>query len=355
MTIPGSLIKIPLPRMQLSRKRKWLFRGIAVLFLVLAAEGASQLFLMVRYGKLGVDPHQRITIYDSDLGWNNIKSLHIDNYYGLGQPITHNSQTLRASADYTPDIPSGRYRFTCIGDSFTYGIAGDGDTYPAQLEAFCTGAQALNLGVPGHGLDQSYLRYLRDGVRFKSDVLVLGIISENFRRMSSNVFLTRYPKPQLAFDGESILTSNVPVPTWGEPAGGTWLSTFPHRTGLMQLGRKISQKYGQNYDYHPVAAGIFTHLQRLSQERNQVFVTVYFPLKLELGDGHPNESAAWCRTIAEREKFVFYDLTESFKALPAAELDLMFLPDGHYSTAGNRHVAKMLLEKLRADFPATPR
>jgi hypothetical protein len=71
-----------------------------------------------------------------------------------------------------------------VGDSFTFGLeVRYEDTWPRQLERLLGPEfQVLNFGVDGYGVDQAYLRYRRDGLAWRPEIVVLGVIDDDFRR-----------------------------------------------------------------------------------------------------------------------------------------------------------------------------
>ena len=145
--------------------------------------------------------------------------------YGRPEGRYHtNSRGLRGRVEYLPSPSDGAIRVLAFGDSFTFGSdVGDDETWESQLSGLDPRFEVLNLGVSGYGTDQSYLRYLEDGLAFNSDIVIIGFMSENISR-NVNVFRPFYnpsyenavfPKPRFALrDGALVLLPN-PFP---EPA-----------------------------------------------------------------------------------------------------------------------------------------
>ena len=77
--------------------------------------------------------------------------------------------------------PKNSIRIAAFGDSFTErsGIQ--------KLALEREGLEVVNFGVGGYGLDQSYLRYLRDGATSDFDIVLIGFMTENSNR-NLNVF-----------------------------------------------------------------------------------------------------------------------------------------------------------------------
>jgi len=68
-------------------------------------------------------------------------------------------------------------RIVALGDSFVWGDdEKNSDTWPYILEKSVNNLEVLNFGVPGFGLGQSYLRYLKDGLKYKPDIVFINYI-----------------------------------------------------------------------------------------------------------------------------------------------------------------------------------
>lgn len=94
-----------------------------------------------------------------------------------GQVDKSSPQGLRALRNYPLVPPADTLRVAAFGDSFVFG-----DYQPVQtvwthyLESSVGSLQVLNFGVSGYGLGQSYLRYLKDGLRYNPDVIIFNYI-----------------------------------------------------------------------------------------------------------------------------------------------------------------------------------
>ena len=94
-------------------------------------------------------------------------------------------------------------------------------TWEYQLEERDARFEVLNFGVGAYGLDQAYLRYLLDGVRFHSDIVVIGFMSENinrnlnvFRPFYSSMYATNiYTKPRFSLENGNLLLLKNPLTT----------------------------------------------------------------------------------------------------------------------------------------------
>lgn len=156
-----------------------------------------------------------LLVRDPDIGWI-VRANRSDN----GDYT--NSQGIRTSPGhlYSVDPPAGRIRIATVGDSYVYCLqVKNGETWQDYLEQMRGDIEFLNLGVPGAGTDQAFLRWQRDGRRFRPDIVILGIwpdnifrnlaILEYYRTQMSGLALT---KPRLILDeGGSARFVNHPI------------------------------------------------------------------------------------------------------------------------------------------------
>ena len=339
----------------LSIRKKVLFLAVIALLSSLMAEAASQFALRVAYGRR-LNEAERLNDYDSQLGWVNMKNRRAIDRYGPNKSATHNALGLRATREYTAAIPAGRYRIIFLGDSFTYGVGvGDAGTYPAQLETLAPSIEAVNMGVAGYGIDQMYLLYMRERRRLYTNLLVLAFIGDDLRRMKLTAFLTQNPKPRLFLSRDRLTVTNVPVPTWGLAARTGWLEEFPNSLVLVQILRSVYEMFIQDYDPLPVAERVFAELNNVAAENHQRFAVVYLPAKSDLASDRQSPAARQLQDSAARDHIPFFDLTSSFKAALTRESVPLFGKDVHYSEAGYKAVAELLLNELRKEFPDVPR
>ena len=156
--------------------------------------------------------------HDPVLGWT------IRPHGARGQ-YRANGQGLRGDRDYSLAPPPGKVRVAAFGDSFTHASdVGNPFTWEALLERMEPRLEVLNFGVPGYGHDQAYLRYRKDGIRFRPHVVLLGFMSDDVNRVV-NVYRPFFfhvsglplakPRFELAKGGGLALVPN-PLPRLAE-------------------------------------------------------------------------------------------------------------------------------------------
>ena len=311
--------------------------------LLIAVEMAFRIILQRRYGgfaPIAAESEGTGVVYDELLGWRRLAG---QRWAAGNEPHTTNAQGFRATREFAIEVPNGRYRILCLGDSFTQGIGGDDETFPHQLEVLSPTIEAVNMGRGAYGIDQAYLSYKRDGLVLQTNMLLFAFIEDDFHRMRTNAFRVLRPKPQLLVRNNTLELSNVPVPRW---------ATFPTNTALYKVLNRTSENLFSNYDIFPVVERIFNDLKVLSRERHQELVLVYLPSELDWPgeDRPPRDIVRRVEQIARDRQIHFWNLTPMFQGLPPAEVASQFVADGHYSPRGNHLTASTLLARLRTQF-----
>jgi hypothetical protein len=342
-----------------------------VAFLVL--EGGSSLALLVLDAAGGGErPLARLqhTRYDPELGWSHVPAIRIDDLYGPGVWLATNRQGFRAVREYAPEVPAGRLRVVCSGDSFTlgYGVAND-QTWCARLEALDTRLESVNMGQAGYGIDQAFLWYRRDGAPLAHQVHVFAFILDDFRRMQATSFLG-YGKPVLAVRDGALTVENTPVPPRRFYAGlGERLASAAAGLRASELVRRISGRGDRARDPARAAAPaqdpatfelvrrVLDELDAVNRAKGSELVLLALPTA---PDYRGTDSDGW-RAFAAREAaargIAYLDLVEALRRLPRAAVAPLFIKPGalpyraavgHLTPAGNDWVARQVYDYLLA-------
>jgi hypothetical protein len=360
-----------------ARRKKYYFKlaifnvAVLVVLLVLVEGLASYAIVAQRLFSTRPLAERLHTEYDRELGWVNKQSTHVPGIYGPGASLTTNSQRFRSDRDFTEAVPPGKLRAICSGDSFTLGYGvDDRRTWCQLLSTLEPRLETLNMGQGGYGVDQTYLWYMRDGLRFEHHFHIVALITEDFYRMQSDSFLG-YGKPMLDLANDTLVVKNVPVP---QPSGyQIWLSNVARRAKELRsvdLAARAVQRVGWRPEASPasrrveddekirrVLAKVFENLAKLHRAHARRLVVVYIPVQSELkGDGANN----WIRfieTTTQALDIQFINIVESFRTLSPAEATGMFIPEGvlahseaagHLTDRGNQRVAEIVHESLTA-------
>ncbi|MGH9349123.1 MAG: SGNH/GDSL hydrolase family protein, partial [Vicinamibacterales bacterium] len=136
--------------------------------------------------------------YDPLLGWTAIpgaRRAHKDRRLGFDVRYDINEYGFRGPA-YPRAKPAGVRRIVILGDSngFGWGMSED-EHFASLLDQELPSVQVINLSLSGYGTDQEYLRFVRDGVQFDPDVVVLQVTPNDFDEIQHGFFNGK-PKPQ---------------------------------------------------------------------------------------------------------------------------------------------------------------
>ena len=150
--------------------------------------------------------------YDPELGWSPRPGARSAD--GLSRV---DAGGIRTDRDIPVERAAPGLRVALFGDSFTFGDeVGQEQTWGAALERRLAdrgvAAEVLNFGANAYGMDQAYLRWRRDGRRYRPDVVVFGFQGEDVLR-NVNVFRPLY------FERSEVPLSK---PRFVERGGALW-------------------------------------------------------------------------------------------------------------------------------------
>ncbi len=150
---------------------------------------------------------------DNDLGY----TLGKDKETGLYKT---NKQGFRANREYQFLAPKDKLRVATFGDSFVFcDDEKNEDAWPFVLENSVDNLEVLNFGVPGYGLGQSYLRYLKDGMKFNPDIVFINYVTMTSRdKISpeeiigsgrSNLRMAQFYRVQFFLDNNEVVSRSL--------------------------------------------------------------------------------------------------------------------------------------------------
>ena len=336
-----------------------LFILVINLFLFLILEGFCSTLIIASgdlFKPICLEPNRAHTKYDELLGWVSIPNIEIKD--GSKIILKTNSQGFRNDQDFNVNIPKGKVRIICCGDSFTLGFGADNEhTWCEQLTSFNKHLETINIGQDGYGVDQAYLWYMRDGRKFKHDIHIFAFITNDFYRMGTDKFC-QWCKPILKLANGNLIVKNVPVPRYSYlfPA----LREYVERIGEFKLYQFLEKFFHKiclflnikvnlgEHEIQTIALKIFEDLQQINKEKDSTLVLVHLP---EYKDFITDESDVWRKWLeieTTKRDIIYIDLIDEFKKLPSYEINSLFRikADGHYSERGNKLVARMLYKKL---------
>jgi len=350
---------------------------LVLLLIFVLFEGAAS-FLLVSHNIVKTRPiAERLhTEYDPELGWVNKPNVDLPDMYGPGIFVRINNQRFRADHDFDDNVPSGKLRIICSGDSFTFGYGVNNDcTWCQFLTTLDSRLETINMGQGGYGVDQAYLWYKRDGLKFQHQIHLLAFITLDFERMQSTEFLG-YGKPVIDVDNGTLVIKNVPVPNNAYRL--PWLTTTSQNVtrnlkGLrsVELLNRLLMRIGVgretasppvNKDVEQktrlVLHKIFEDLKTRDAEQSRQLVLVYLPDPRDLNGDGPTDWIKFIEKESHELSIPFINVLDTFRGLRNTEAEEMFIrrgptaypaADGHLNNHGNRLVAETIYTALKAD------
>jgi hypothetical protein len=287
----------------------------------------------------------------------------------------------------TPDFSfadvDSKYRIALVGDSYSFSQDVNYESswgYDLQ-QKLGQDFLVLNFGVNGYGLDQAYLRYRRDVVPWKPNVVVLGLIQHDLRRLLTVYSFISFPswqfpfaKPRFIFrDGElSLLNTPLPTPEqlFSLPAitdllhlhyekayhDWEWQEQWYHGShGLRFLTSRFQRwpKKGPAFSAQTIEAlsrAILQAFRALAQRHGSTSLLVYFPSigAGDFSDSAPpanRESHGLGKRLVADAGMPHVDLTACLRSVDATK---RFVPGKpHYASPGNEAIASCLVERVR--------
>jgi len=272
-----------------------------------------------------------------------------------------------------------------VGDSFTFGLEVTYDaSWGAQLERALGGRAAVrNFGVDGYGIDQAYLRYVRDVRPWKPDVVILALIDHDLERsMGVYGFLTfpdsylPFPKPRMVVTPSGLEVINAPLPApeavfakkaitalpfleydrGYDPA--EWARGVRYQSYLLRALFPLWRRWPAAHEL--VSDG---HLSRLNVRILQAFIglataegstpiVVYLPSRSRfIGDDGLATGERQAQRLLREASLPHVDMTACVSAVPPSERFVRL----HYTRRANQALAECTVDLVERYLDGLPR
>jgi len=318
--------------------------------------------------------------YDPIIGHRFIPGLRARvDHEGGGYLVRVNAAGFRCEHEFAAHKSPSTFRILLFGDSFT---AGDGvsnkDRYGDVLERLLPGSEVFNFGLSGTGTDQQYLVYREHARDLDHDLVVLGVLVENIRRI-----VARY-RPYATEDGKQVFLAkpyftrstrgdlelnNVPVPKTPVDVTGldgverghldrggrlVWLRKMVNR-----LGPRIKDYTQRLTRYQPLPAYnrasdpawllMKAILIQWANEVRKPMIVNSIPMHHYIEEtASPKAYQARFRELGEHPAVILHDPLPSFHAVPISRRrELRFSLDVHPTPECHRILAESLASRIR--------
>ncbi len=338
----------------------------------------------VRAHLAATNPPPSMMNFDAELGWCSIADdrPNPDEYDWAGCRI--------GNKPLARERVTGVRRAVAIGCSYTGGDEVEGsDTWAAQLERFHPDLEVANLGVGGYGLDQSLLRFRRDGARLHPDEVWLGVLPSVLLRVvttySPALGHWDYPvgfKPRFVLEQDDELRFvESPARTLDDVVrllpsqtdfvaavrgSDRWVARAPaayapfgesfwHRSAVARVALTLHEMSGRDVadELRDPTSELFQLTKALcraarddAEHAGAHFRIWILPDRRDLRSVGSNGAAYWDRWVqALRDDGVeVFDLTGALQAAGGARDSRLWASQTHYSAEGNRVVARAIAD-----------
>ncbi len=320
-------------------------------------------------------------IHSPTLGWS-IKEN------GVSELYQSNSSAIRSNREYAITTPSGIRRISTFGDSFTQcADVKNNETWQSIMENYNSNIEVLNFGVSGFGLDQAYLRYLEDGRKYQSHIVLIGFMTENIKRNVNTYRPFYYPgtgfpltKPRFLVKDESLFLIPNPIKrlhdykmlllhprdTLSKLGANDYYykrgyasSTFDLSptvkmvTILMQKFNKkshdediiINGRYNKNSEAFMVTKKIFDEFYNTSITDQSIPIILVFPKRVDIELYRRKKQKRYSALLKYFDS-IGYQYIDLLGAFDNADIEDLFTEHWHYSPLANKLVAKYILNYM---------
>ena len=309
-------------------------------------------------------------VYDDLMGWTigpnkrSANGLYYSSWEGIRAP-----QEGISFARIT-----NKLRIALVGDSFTFGDDvryEDSWAYFLQ-EGLGSKFEVLNFGVSGYGVDQAYLRYEKDVRGWKPNIVIFGLVSDDFERtmrlypaLSSWVNFP-FSKPRFLLRNGNLKALNVPPLTPKDTFSresiselpfleydrsykpSQWQFSFVHHSYLARVVMTLFPRWEDAGDDNSdsalssVNASILNAFIQSAASERTIPIIVYFAQKAEFAEVAPTLPIG--KKVLQEAGIAYTDLTPCVMPLKSAERFVDKL--SHYTAEGNARVAQCLLKRI---------
>jgi len=304
---------------------------------------------------------------DPYLGWrnrSNVQNIHQTTENQV--PVSIHRKGFRGK-EY-PYTRTGHFRILVLGDSFVWGYGvEEKDRFTDRLEnLFQEKAEVINAGVPGYGLDQSFLFLKEEGIHYRPDLVVAAFsmvdLLDNVQRVNHGI-----PKPYFTVQHNTLHLQGLPLPPRGSPERKRFeqferlgVSPFSeHRPFLRFLEQKthlypLIRKAFRIPEKEQDALGLLL-LEAMQEQCESIeasLVVLLIPLAHNVTTSRSLRYRSFLTHIKKRGIAVV-DPYEDLKKLHATE-KVYVKTHGHWTAEGHRVVSDILYDFIWLHFFETP-
>ncbi len=285
--------------------------------------------------------------------------------------VQHDSWGFRG-AEISRQKPRDRYRILVLGDSFTYGMGvGDQETFCARLEKLDPRLQVINAGVIGYDTGQELLLLRDQGLSFSPDLVLVAF----FWNDVTDAFKRRIPPfgvadGQLRFPPERH-PGDPPLMQWPSSHRQLLRYSYTYRflsDRILFLRWRLRVLLGLPVDEADLLRpdevepawqlerALLRELAQTVQQSGAQLLVVVLPeglqvqpdIKVQMLPQRDYAVQERMRDVGRELGIPVFDLLPGMRrAYDRAHVPLFYLRDRHFTSAGHRVAAELILQELR--------
>lgn len=273
---------------------------------------------------------------DPDLGWvhqsHSTPSLFVAPEFRDIQ-YTINNQGFRSAFDFRDSV-TNKKKVMLIGDSFLFGMyLEEGKTITNKLDVLSDSTHIFyNVSVPGWGIDQMFIAYLKYVEIIKPDIVILLYIDDDMmRNLHAQRSIGR--KKRFRIEKESLVEDDRPP------------NALERFCWTNQISNRLYTRYLQWYSVQ-LTKVMFTKIIESEQAYNRESYFIHAPL-----ENHVLEEDT--QILFDLEDYVvsedgnFLQLYDSLVQLSDEQIRSHYIPDdGHFSEKGTDLVSKLIYSEI---------
>lgn len=342
--------------------RRLLLVLASVIIMLSAFEGVLQ--FADRDGRLIRRQRHYFFEHDEHLGWRHKPGT---TCYFKGTHMAINSKGLR-EREIPYHKPPNQFRMLFLGDSqlFGDGVSAD-ETLTKLLEEQLRDVQTINAAVIGYGTDQQLLYLQREGYKYQPDLTIVAINAYDLQDNISHTIKSGYRKPLFELRVDQLLLTNVPVEdadvvervdrNLGRMSCLYYLTSKKLKQVFSGRGRKgvdeptkvrVFPEAGKFEYATTLTTCILAEIAKEGRKAAAKTAVLFLPYTMDFSNDREyrkkvDRLVAALRDAGKQSGFLVIDIRDD---LATADTNDMYLDTMHFSTAGQKEVAAVLLKHL---------
>lgn len=287
-----------------------------------------------------------ILIFDKEIGWmGKPNSTGYYDRFSLDGKFKNSSKYVYAEHFSTNSLGfkdrehsfDENYKIIVLGDSFTWGMGvNNSEVFTSILEnKYFKNFEIINLGMPGHGTTQNYLKLKRFGPRFKPGIVLLMFCPNDYddNLKSANGYYDR-PLAILKDNGDIYISNSVSPPSL---LRFIRLKLY-YKTNFGRLMGNLINNYSIEQEEANYSNGYRRELNDALINKINDFCKLN-NAQLIIATTNPNQTEL--KEYCENKNIIFIDLF-----LNHPDGFPIFLIDGHWNKLGHEMVAQEIYRQL---------